>query len=464
MTAVLEDEFPSNPEHANLLRSRPRDITHTIQSGSTPTQSPNSLSLSSQWLTRFQTPVEIIELPAATSDADLICLLTADIPVVVLNPVMTAPNTILQSPLYRVVFDHPHAILAIVGIETPETRSYVQRLLASHSSRSEWGSGQGEEEGAEMIWAKPPKFIYVNPSQALESLHTLKMNPTSPQAIGEYQHGKLASRVSDFGSTIRENLTGAKATLGKDAPPHAFTAVALLHRSLNIARGSLREGSHEADDLARGISELLGETETAKVCLHPDVLGIWDGVSGRETGTDEVKKAMTKSKEEVKRALDALGWWKLLWRVDDIQEIVNAAIHRQWCKDLERTVWLSPSFGCIHGLVLNPCALLACLPHRSFAIHPNSAQRQDRATPPLFPPPLSFLIQHHPQQLPTNDIFPFVPTPFYRAPPASFGSERYVGRVPRHPPPSCRPTDCTIHHWERSNRCGSLVGELGWAD
>ena len=272
------------------------------------------------------------------------------------------------------MFDHPHAILAIVGIETPETRSYVQSLLASYSSRSEWGARQGEE-GAETIWAKPPKFIYVNPSQALKSLGTLKKNPTSPQAIGEYQHGKLASRISDFGSAIRENLTETKVTLGKDTPPHAFTAVALLHRSLNLAQGSLGDSSREADDLARGIGELLGETETAKVCLHPDVLGIWDGVSRRENGTDEVKKAMAKSKEEVKRTLDALGWWKLLWRVDDVQEIVNAAIHRQWCKDLERTVWLSLGFGCIHGWILNPCTLLACFSHRSFAIYPNSTQR-----------------------------------------------------------------------------------------
>ena len=353
VTALLEDEFSSNPENSNLLRSRPRDIVHSIRSGSTPTQSSTSLSLSSQWLTRFPTPVEIVELPTTTSDTDLTTLLTADIPVVVLNPIMETPTTVLQSPLYRTVFDHPHAILAIVGIETPETRSYVQSLLASHSSRPNCGSRQGGE-GAETIWAKPPKFIYVNPSQALESLHTLKKNPTSTQAIGEYQHGKLASRISDFGGAIRENLAEAEVTLGKDTPPHSFTAIALLYRSLNLARDSLNDSSREADDLARGISELLGETETAKVCLHPDVLGVWDGAPGKENGIDEVKKAMIKSKEDVKLTLDALGWWKLLWRVDDVQEIVNAAIHRQWCKDLERTVCLSQVSGCACGYALNP--------------------------------------------------------------------------------------------------------------
>jgi len=53
---------------------------------------------------------------------------------------------------------------------------------------------------------------------------------------------------------------------------------------------------------------------------------------------DEVKKALIKSEEDVRHTLDALRWWKLLWRADDVQEIVNAAIHRQWCKDLERVL------------------------------------------------------------------------------------------------------------------------------
>jgi len=100
----------------------------------------------------------------------------------------------------------------------------------------------------------------------------------------------------------------------------------------------LDKSMYEVDDLRCGIGELLGETEKAKVSLHPDVLGVWDGIPGKETGTGEVKKAMIKSKEDVRRALDRLRWWKLLWRADDVQEIVNTAIRQQWCKDLERTL------------------------------------------------------------------------------------------------------------------------------
>ena len=342
VTALLEDEFSSNPEDSNLLRSRPRNITHSIRSGPTPTQTPNSLSSSSQWLTRFSTPVEIVELPAAATEADLIALLTADIPVVVLDPIATSSSAVFQSPLYRTVFDHPHAIFVVIGIETPEARSYVESLFDSHSTRSERGPGK-VDEGKGSVWTNRPKVIYVNPLQALESLRTLRENPGSLQAIEVYQHGRLSSRVSDFDNTVRGNLVEAKTTLGKDTSPHAFTAVALLHRSLNLARRSLDDSLYEADDLRRGIGELLGEAEKAKVCLYPDVLDIWEGTPGKDTGTDEVKKAMIKSKQDVQHALDKLKWWKLLWRVDDVQEIVNVAIQRQWCRDLERTVRLLPS-------------------------------------------------------------------------------------------------------------------------
>ena len=425
VTALLEDEFSSNAENTHLLRSRPRNVTHFIKSGPTPVQSSDSLSLSSQWLTRFSAPVEVVELPTATSDADLITLLTADIPVLVLNPIVTPPATVLQSPLYRTVFDHPHAVLVIIGIETPETRSYVQSLFASHSTLSERGSGKARE-GVETFQTMRPKVVHVNPSQALESLHTLKENPGSLQAIGVYQHGKLSSRIADFDGAVRENLTDVKATLGNGAPPRAFTAIALLHQSLNLARRSLDDSLHEADNLTCRIGELLGETEKCKVSLHPEVLGLWDGIAGKETGTDEVKKAMTKSKEDVKHTLDRLRWWELLWRADDVQETVNRAIRQQWCRDLERTVRLHPLPPWIYGWVLTPRNITARLPHRSFTNRSNSTGQQNCAVTTFIRTPFSVLLFRHKQQLSTTYIVPYISTAPYRSPATPVRSERHV--------------------------------------
>lgn len=80
------------------------------------------------------------------------------------------------------------------------------------------------------------------------------------------------------------------------APPRALTAIALLCQSLNIARRPLDNSLHEVDDLRCRIGEPLGETQKAKVSLRLDALGL-DGIAGKGTGTDDVNKAMTKSRE-----------------------------------------------------------------------------------------------------------------------------------------------------------------------
>ena len=121
-------------------------ITHSIQSGPTPIQSSNSLSLSLQWLTCFSA---LVELPTGTSGPDLTTLLTADIPMLVLNPIVTPLAADLQSPLYRTVrFGHPHAVLVIIGIETPETRAVLHPTTLRPSFNSfrtrSWESGRRE--------------------------------------------------------------------------------------------------------------------------------------------------------------------------------------------------------------------------------------------------------------------------------------------------------------------------------
>lgn len=361
--------------------------------------------------------MEIVELPTATSDPDLITLFTADIPVLVLNPIVASPTAVLQSPLYGALFDNPHAILVIIGIETPETRSYLQSLFVSPLTSSEPGSGK-VGEGGETVWTKRPKVIYVNPPQALGSLYALKQNPGSLQAIGVYQHGRLSSRISDFDSAVHENLTEVKAILGNDASPRAFTSIALLRQSLSLARKSLDDSLLEVDRLTSGIGDLLGETEKVKVSLHPDILGVWDGIPGRETGADEVKKAMAKSKEDVKHVIDRLRWWELILRVDDIQEIVNAAIRQQWCKDLERTVWPPLlSRGFMDG-VLTPCTILQLAFHtgRLQAIQTQLSDRTGQFLRSFHPPsPFSSpVIYNNYQQLISSPTYLLPPTALLR--------------------------------------------------
>ena len=126
----------------------------------------------------------------------------------------------------------------IIGAETSEAWNYVQSLFASHSSRSERGSGE-VEDGVEAMRAEHPKATYVTPSQALGSLYVLQKNPASLQAIANYQHGRLSSHVSDLGGVVREYLMESQATPGKGTVPQVATTIALLRPSPDLARWAL---------------------------------------------------------------------------------------------------------------------------------------------------------------------------------------------------------------------------------
>ena len=124
-------------------------------------------------------------------------------------------------------------------------------------------------DGVEMMWTRHPNVIYVDPSQALETLYALQKNSASLQAIDNHQRGRLSSRVSGFGGAVRRYLAKLQVTPGKDDPPHTATVLASLRQSLGLARHALDGSLREVEDPAWGISEPLGETERVKVSPRP---------------------------------------------------------------------------------------------------------------------------------------------------------------------------------------------------
>ena len=51
-----------------------------------------------------------------------------------------------------------------------------------------------------------------------------------------------------------------------------------------------------------------------------------------------IAKAVAQAKRSVQPTMDALQWYKLFWRVDDVRAAVTTAVDRAWCRDLERKV------------------------------------------------------------------------------------------------------------------------------
>lgn len=106
----------------------------------------------------------------------------------------------------------------------------------------------------------------------------------------------------------------------------------MIKDALLTCRSVLSHAEREGDAVCAGTSSLRGQIEEAKAKVHFEVFGP-PGKDG-----DEITKAVGHARKSVKVTTDALQWYKLFWRVDDIREVVTSAVDRAWCRDLERKV------------------------------------------------------------------------------------------------------------------------------
>lgn len=217
-----------------------------------------------------------------------------------MNPV-TTPLTSLTSA-HRSILSHPNSILVIAGVQTPEIDSFVKSLFVE------------------------PKVLYIDPGNALRSLQAFKADPSSLKSIDTYQYGSIVSGINELTKVIKTRLEAV-------GDIQRSTAISILERSLDASRAALEGAKLDTDQICDTISHLKTRIEDAKARVEGDVL--------RTAGKDDVTEALERARREVLLVMDDLKWWKLLWRVDDIGEIVGSAVDRAWCKGLEQRVILS---------------------------------------------------------------------------------------------------------------------------
>ncbi|OBZ70860.1 hypothetical protein A0H81_09080 [Grifola frondosa] len=307
VTALLEDPFASESQNERI-RSRWKSLQNgrraiSIQYGTSVSDSGSILNISSSWLQQFPGPIQLIELSSSRSAAFSINdstkdLFTADIPVIVCNPASTPlpsvlPYTTDSPPL---PLTNPHALLIISSASTsyaPEIAARVKTLAAHDLST-----------------------VFVDPSRALKGLQTLRSNVASvTRAVAD------AFLSADAAKNSPSDVVAAL---------HTQTAQSLIIGSLAACRSVLIQAEREADVVRSGTSALRSQVEEAKAKVDREVFG------SVVDGGDEIRKAVEHAQKDVKVVMDALTWWKLLWRVDEVREIVGSAVDKAWCRDLER--------------------------------------------------------------------------------------------------------------------------------
>jgi hypothetical protein len=78
------------------------------------------------------------------------------------------------------------------------------------------------------------------------------------------------------------------------------------------------------DAICAGVSELRGRVHLERARAN--------------LGTYPVDKAFAQAGTEMRTVMGLLTWWRAAWRVDQIGEIVNDAVDKAWCNDLEKHV------------------------------------------------------------------------------------------------------------------------------
>ncbi|TCD70316.1 hypothetical protein EIP91_003945 [Steccherinum ochraceum] len=280
----------------------------------------NAVSVRSSWLQQFPVPVEIQELsqnqPSSSSAATVLPshitpLFSADIPIIVCNPLTTPLADLLADP--SIPWAHSNTILIVTYSSTaPIPPSLLQRIRNSVPESL--------------------TVLFVDPARALAALEVLSADPKSASSVQRYQDGFSESRVSEVSAVISQKLSALQGTttLNGDSVLPALrkqNALDLVADSIAACRRAVNAVELECNGVRRGVSSLQGQMEEFRAKIGVDVLGAEE--------KPEVKDALERARVGVRETMDRLTAWRMVWKVDDIADTVNASVSRSWCRDLE---------------------------------------------------------------------------------------------------------------------------------
>ena len=286
----------------------------------------NSIQVPSTYLQQFATTVQLTEFQSSTEHSthplredDCTVLFKADFPVIVINPVTTPLPDLLALRLPA------HTILALTSTEPHRN---LHPFLASVSFRSQ-------------------AIIYLDPPRAVKALTNFRSNPSSSSAIQRYQDDFIGSGVSSVTQIVRNALDATYEVdfRGNIVLAHLRCALVACQDSLHSARADL-------EDVFVDIASMTVRMEKVREHVLSDVFGypylgrnkrgnVWPPIVRSklvEEKTSVVAEALGQAQKQMSVMMKSFTWWRMVWRVDEISNLVSASVERAWCPELERKV------------------------------------------------------------------------------------------------------------------------------
>jgi hypothetical protein len=265
--------------------------------------STTSLSLDLPWLKKLD--AEILEIPAAHPDSSAL-LYDADVQILVTSPLATplprSFESLLSKPGSFLVLNYPTLDQQVADF----TVSRLSRLSPTVSD------------------ALKAKLLHVYPPKAFSALDLFHQGSTSADAIQAFQDDFMGSGVPVLSQSISQALS-----LEPEARRSRYAQL-ILTGALEACRDAVEDASRDVTAVRKHVEELQARVYDAQGVSVLDVLG------GDEA--PEVGKALRSSTRDVQPVIDALQWWKLPLKVDDLGDTLSRAIERAWCRGLEAKV------------------------------------------------------------------------------------------------------------------------------
>jgi hypothetical protein len=254
------------------------------------------LYLSLPWLKRLD--VDIIEIPAGHPDT-IPLLYDTDIQIMVTSP-RAAPlsleyQSLLSRPGSFLVLDYP----IFDGFVVNYTVSQLARLFPTVSNTLK------------------TKIIQVYPPKALSALDFFRKEANSVEAIQTFQNDFLSSGVATLSQAIARVLSLDRAS---------HRAQYVLTGALEACHNATQLGSHDVVKVQQCIDELRSRISGVETASMQETFG----------GNDapKVGEYVRRSTREMQAVMDAIPWWKLPLKVDNLSEVLFHAVERVWCRDL----------------------------------------------------------------------------------------------------------------------------------
>lgn len=290
----------------------------------------NSIQVPSRYLQQFTTAIQITEIAPSVersiqsmNDDDYVTFFKADFPVIVVNPVTMPIRDLFERRLPR------HTIIALATATATQTSKDLHPLAsASASSRA---------------------ILYVDPTRAVTALTNLSANLSSLSAIQRYQDDYIGSSVSSITEVLRSGLGEVS-----NADFRTNSILAHLRGALATCQDALRSEDADLRNALADVDSMTTHIEQVQKCVLRDMFGpshvghsrwgnVWPPIMRprpvKEKVTEKVvAEALIHAQKQMTTVMDNLTWWRMLWRVDEMSNLVNVAVERTWCPDLERKV------------------------------------------------------------------------------------------------------------------------------